>query len=157
MIQKIDRIALSLVAAAVGLNAIIPGWQIMTDGSVYGFKLPTTWLTAYWPFNDYAVAGLLLLVVVGGGCLATAVVNALSRRAGAVVSLVMGCVLVGWIAGELVFMNQTMVMTWVILGSGIVLIALSAPLALPILARSICSRVESKTASSPPSRTSAAA
>lgn len=146
MLQKIDRIALTVVAAAVGLNAIVPGWQIMTDGSVYGFKLPTTWLTSYWPFNDYAVAGFLLMVVVGGGCLATAVVNTLSRQAGAAVSLVMGCVLVGWIAGELVFMNQTMVMTWVILGSGIVLIVLSAPLAWPVLTRSIGNRVDSKTA-----------
>jgi len=146
LLQRIDRIALTVVAALVGLNAIIPGWQIMTDGSVYGFKLPTSWLTAYWPFNDYAVAGFLLMVVVGGGCLATALVNALSRRAGAVVSLVMGCVLVGWIAGELVFMNQTMVMTWVILGSGIVLIGLSAPLAWPVLTRSAGRRVESKRA-----------
>ena len=146
MLQRIDRIALTVVAALVGLNAIIPGWQIMTDGSVYGFKLPTTWLTAYWPFNDYAVAGFLLMVVVGGGCLGTAVVNALSRRAGAVVSLVMGCVLVGWIAGELVFMNQTMVMTWVILGSGIVLIGLAAPLAWPVLTKSNRNRVESKSA-----------
>lgn len=134
VIQKIDRIALTVVAAAVGLNAIIPGWQIMTDGSVYGFNLPTSWLTSYWPFHDYAVAGFLLLVVVGGGCLATAVVNVLSRRAGAVVSLVMGFVLVGWIAGELVFMNQTMVMTWIILGSGILLIALSAPYAIESVA-----------------------
>ena len=144
MFQRIDRIALTVVAALVGLNAIIPGWQIMTDGSVYGFKLPTTWLTAYWPFNDYAVAGFLLMVVVGGGCLATAMVNALSPRAGAVVSLVMGCVLVGWIAGELVFMNQTMVMTWVILGSGIVLIGLSAPFAWPALARSFRRRIVAK-------------
>ncbi|MGA7911787.1 MAG: hypothetical protein WCC30_09620 [Candidatus Dormiibacterota bacterium] len=140
MIPKIDRVALTVVAAAVGLNAIIPGWQIMTDGSVYGFRLPANWLTGYWPFNDYSVAGFLLMVVVGGGCLASAVVNALSRRVGAVVSLVMGLVLVGWIAGELVFMNQTMVMTWIILASGLVLIALSAPLAWPVLTESISGR-----------------
>jgi hypothetical protein len=133
MIQKVDRIALTVVAGAVGLNAIIPGWQIMTDGSVYGFKLPASWLTSYWPFSDFAVAGFLLLVVVAGGCLATAVVNILSQRAGAVVSLIMGCVLVGWIAGELVFMNQTMIMTWIILGTGILLIALSAPYAWPVV------------------------
>jgi hypothetical protein len=140
VIQKIDRISLTVVAAAVGLNAIIPGWQIMTDGSVYGFKLPTGWLTSYWPFNDYAVAGFLLLAVVGGGCLVAALVNVLSQRAGAVASLVMGFVLVGWIAGELVFMNQTMVMTWIILGSGIVLIALSAPYAWPVVGESLRGR-----------------
>ena len=133
LIRKFDRIALVGIGGSVGLNAIVPGWQIMTDGSVYGFKLPASWLTGYWPFGDFTVAGFLLLVVVGGGCLATAVANVISRRVGAVASLVMGIVLVGWIAGELVFMNQTMILTWIILGSGVALIALSAPYAWPVI------------------------
>jgi hypothetical protein len=133
MLRKLDRIALVLVSAAVGLQAIIPGWQIMTDGSVYGFKLPADWLSSYWPFSGYLFAGLVLLVLIGGGCLATAAVNVIDARAGAMVSLLMGIVLVGWIAGELVFMTQTNAMTWIILGSGVVLIALSAPYALPVL------------------------
>lgn len=130
MARKLDRIAIVLVSAVVGLQALIPGWQIMTDGSVYGFKLPATWLSSYWPFEGFFVAGLILLVVVGVGCLATAVINLISARAGAMAGLLMGIVLVGWIAGELVFMTQTMVMTWLILGSGLALIALSAPYAL---------------------------
>ncbi len=133
MLRKFDRIALVVVSGAVGLQAIIPGWQIMTDGSVYGYKLPADWLSSYWPFKGYFVAGLVLLVVIGGGCLATAAVNVISAGAGATVSLLMGIVLVGWIAGELVFMTQTNAMTWIILGSGVVLIALSAPYALPAL------------------------
>lgn len=130
MLRKIDRTAIVLVSAFVGLMALVPGWQIMTDGSVYGFKLPTGWLSRYWPFDGYFVAGLVLLVVVGGGCLATALVNLRSQRAGAIVALAMGVVLVGWIAGELVFLTETMVMTWVILASGVVLVALAAPYAL---------------------------
>ena len=130
MLRKLDRIAIAVVSLVVGLQALIPGWTIMTDGSVYGFKLPTSWLTTYWPFSDFFVAGLLLLVVVGGGCLATAALVVASDKLYAIAGLVMGVVLVGWIAGELVFMNQTMVMTWIILGSGLALIALSAPYAL---------------------------
>ena len=133
MARKMDRIAIVLVSALVGLQALIPGWQIMTDGSVYGFKLPGTWLSRFWPFEGFFVAGLVLLVVVGGGCLATAAINLISARAGAIAGLLMGVVLIGWIGGELVFMTQTMVMTWVILGSGIALVALSAPYALPEL------------------------
>jgi hypothetical protein len=135
-LRAVDRIALALVAAAVGLQAIIPGWQIMTDGSVYGFTLPQDWLRDSWPFDGFFVAGLLLLVVVGGGCLATALINLVWPRAGAVAGLLMGVVLVGWIGGELVFMTETMVMTWVILGAGILLIVLAAPYAVPeLLAR----------------------
>jgi len=133
MLKKLDRIAIVVVSAAVGLLAIVPGWQIMTDGSVYGYRLPADWLTSSWPFDGYFVAGLILLVVIGGGCLATAVVNALDQERGAVVGLLMGIVLVGWIGGELVFMNQTMFLTWVILGSGVALITLSGPYALPRL------------------------
>lgn len=131
MVQKVDRFVIVLVSLAVGLMALIPGWTIMADGSVYGFKLPESWLTSYWPFEGFFMAGLILLVVVGIGSLATAAVAVYSKRAYPIVSLVMGFVLVGWIAGELVFMSETMVMTWIILGSGLVLIALSAPYALP--------------------------
>src|ERR1700693_1549296 len=104
MLRRVDRIAIVVVSAAVGLQAIIPGWQIMTDGSVYGFKLPTDWLSRYWPFGDFFIAGMLLLVVIGGGCIATAVANIVNKRVGVAVALLMGLVLIGWIAGELVFM-----------------------------------------------------
>ena len=133
MLRKVDRIAIVVVSAFVGLQALIPGWQIMTDGSVYGFKLPADWLTSSWPFDGYFVAGLVLLVVIGGGCIGTAIVNFVNPELGVVIALAMGLILVGWIGGELIFMNQTMIMTWLILGSGVILIALSAPYALPKL------------------------
>jgi hypothetical protein len=140
MLRKLDRIAIVVVSAAVGLQAIIPGWQIMTEGSVYGFKLPADFLSAYWPFDGFFVAGLILLVVVGGGSIATAVVSAIDQRASVAAGLLMGAVLVGWIAGELVFLTQTMVMTWIILGAGVALIALSAPYAVPQLYQVLISR-----------------
>lgn len=137
MLRKVDRIAIIVVSAVVGLQAIIPGWQIMTDGSVYGFKLPADWLSGYWPFSGFFVAGLMLLVVIGGGCLATAVINLVNRRAGVVAALIMGVVLIGWIAGELIFLTQTSIMTWLILGAGVLLAALAVPYALPEVNRLI--------------------
>lgn len=133
MLRKLDRIAIVFVSAAVGLMAIIPGWQIMTEGSVYGYKLPADWLSSYWPFGDFFVAGLTLLVVIGGGCIAAAVITLAKPRAGVVAGLIMGVVLIGWIGGELVFLTQTNIMTWIILASGVILVALSAPYALPDL------------------------
>ena len=137
MLRRVDRIAIVIVSAAVGLQAIVPGWQIMTDGSVYGFKLPADWLSSYWPFNGFFVAGLLLLVVIGGGSIATAVVNMINRRIGILAALLMGIVLIGWIAGELVFLTQTNVMTWLILGAGVLLVVLSLPYALSEMNRLI--------------------
>ena len=135
MLRKVDRVAIVLVSAFVGLMALIPGWQIMTDGSVYGFKLPQDWLSTYWPFEGYFVAGLVLLVVVGGGSLLTAALNVWNARTGVVAALAMGIVLCGWILGELVFLTQTMIMTWVILGSGVALVMLAAPYVVPTLRR----------------------
>ena len=133
MLRRLDRIGIVVVSAMVGLQALIPGWQIMTDGSVYGFKLPAGWLSSYWPFEGFFVAGLMLLVVIGGGCIATAVVGIANARVGAIAGFLMGIVLIGWIGGELIFLTQTNIMTWLILGSGAVLVALSAPFALPEL------------------------
>ena len=111
MLRRLDRFAIVIVSAAVGLQAIIPGWQIMTEGSVYGYKLPADWLSSYWPFGGFFVAGLTLLVVIGGGCIAAAVVNLANARAGVVAGLIMGVVLIGWIGGELIFLTQTNIMT----------------------------------------------
>ena len=131
MTKKLDRIAIVAVSLFVGLQALIPGWQIMTDGSVYGFRLPPDWLSPAWPFEGYFVAGLALLVVIGLGSMATALVNVVKPSVGPIAALVMGLVIIGWIGGELIFLTQTMVMTWVILGSGLALVLLAAPYALP--------------------------
>ncbi len=133
MVAKVDRALIVIISLAVGLQAIIPGWGLMVDGSVYGFRMPADWLSAAWPFEGYFVAGLILLVVVGLGSLMTAAITIANPRAGAVAAFVMGLVLIGWICGELVFMTQTMVMTWVILGSGVALVLLSAPYAISVV------------------------
>jgi hypothetical protein len=133
MLRTVDRVAIVVISAFVGLMALIPGWEIMADGSVYGFKLPREWLTGYWPFQGFFVAGLVLLVVVGGGSIATALVAAWNGRLAPRAAMLMGVVLIGWIAGELVFMTQTMVMTWVILGSGVALVLLGLPYVFPAL------------------------
>ncbi len=126
MIRKVDRIAVVVLTTIVGLSAVVPGWTMMTTGTVGGFDLPAEWLSGSAPFRDYAVPGLVLLVVVGGGDLVAAAVSVLSERLSPIAGLAAGLMLVGWIAGELVFMTQTMVLTWVVLGTGLALIALSA-------------------------------
>lgn len=133
MVRRIDRAVVVVVTAMVGLSAIIPGWTIATSGTVGGYRLPTGWFSSYAPFNDYVVPGLILLVVIGIGGVLTAALSVADARVGSVVALAYGLVLVGWIIGELVFMTQTMVLTWVILAAGVVVAVLAAPDALPAL------------------------
>ncbi len=35
MVAKVDRALIVIISLAVGLQAIIPGWGLMVDGSVY--------------------------------------------------------------------------------------------------------------------------
>ena len=133
MIRRIDRAVVVTVTALVGLSAIIPGWTMVTSGTVGGYRLPADWLSSYSPFSDYLVPGMVLLLGIGVGGVLAAVVNVLDARLGPFAGFAYGLVLVGWIAGELVFMTQTMVLTWVILAAGLVLVALTAPQVLPVL------------------------
>jgi hypothetical protein len=133
MFRRIDRTVIVIVTALVGLSAIIPGWTMLTSGTVGGYTLPTDWFSSYAPFSDYVVPGLILLLVIGVGGVLTAAVNVVNADLGPFAALAYGLVLVGWILGELVFMTQTMVLTWVILGAGVVVVALAAPGVLPAL------------------------
>jgi hypothetical protein len=133
MLHRIDRAVIVVVSALVGLTAMVPGWTMATSGTVGGYKLPTDWFRSYAPFHDYLVPGLILLLVIGLGGLLTAAINVVSADVGPVAALAYGLILVGWIVGELVFMTQTMLLTWVILGTGLVLVALALPGALPVL------------------------
>lgn len=126
MLGTVDRTVVVILAALVGLTAIVPGWTMTTSGTVGGFRLPTDWLSGYSPFSDFTVPGLILLVVIGVGGVLTAVVSVVDDRSGPFAALVYGAILIGWIVGELVFMTQTIVLTWVILATGVALIGLGA-------------------------------
>jgi hypothetical protein len=131
MIRRIDRAIVVSVTALVGLTATFAGWTMATSGTVGGYKLPNDWFTSYSPFSDYVIPGLILFAVIGIGGVLTAAVNVADARAGAVAALAYGIILVGWILGELLFLTQTMVLTWVMLAAGLVVAALAAPYALP--------------------------
>jgi hypothetical protein len=133
VLRRFGRAAIVIVTALMGLTAIIPGWTMISSGTVGGYKLPADWFSSYAPFSDFLVPGLILLVVIGLGGVLTAVLNIVSADLGSFAALVYGLVLIGWILGELVFMTQTMLLTWVILGAGLVLVALAAPRVLPAL------------------------
>lgn len=133
VLHRIDRLAIVVMTALIGLTAVIPGWTISTSGTVGGYKLPADWFSSYAPFSDFLVPGLILLVVIGLGGLLTAVLNIVSADLGPFAALAYGLVLIGWILGELVFMTQTMLLTWVILAAGLVLVALAAPGVVPAL------------------------
>ena len=133
MIRRIDRVLIVTVTALVGLVAITAGWTMVTSGTVDGYRLPADWLSSHALFSDYLVPGLILLLMIGVGGVLTAAVNVADGRLGSIAALAYGLILVGWILGELWFLTQTMVLTWVILATGALLAAVGAPDSLPAL------------------------
>jgi hypothetical protein len=81
----------------VGVGAVYGGLRLLIDANALGAR--QEWLNGT-PFPNYVVPGLVLLILVGGGMLATAALAlARSRFAGAA-ALAMGVILLIWGAVE---------------------------------------------------------
>ncbi|MFN8108723.1 MAG: hypothetical protein U0Y82_02600 [Thermoleophilia bacterium] len=85
------------IALFVGIGAIDGGISLLVDAE--GFGVRESWLHGS-PFSDYTVPGLVLLVVIGGGCTALAALAVLGRRATRPAALAMGVILLCWLGVE---------------------------------------------------------
>lgn len=95
------RFALFVVDLSAAVSAVIGGVAVALDADHF----PREWLAGS-PFGDYVLPGAILAVLVGGAAALAALATARSPRIGAPVSIVAGLVLVGWIVGELVVLQQ---------------------------------------------------
>jgi hypothetical protein len=89
-----------LVAACqafIGVSALGGGYAVLGDAE--GMGLSPEWLAGS-PFADYRVPGLFLMVVLGVGMLAAAVLTLRGHRLWPAVALAMGVVLGAWLAVE---------------------------------------------------------
>ena len=91
-----SRWAVVAVALAMGVGALFGGYGLLSDAE--GLGLEEAWLRG--PFDDYTVPGLFLLVVIGGGMLALAVLGAARSRWSALGALAMSAVLAAWLVIE---------------------------------------------------------
>ncbi|HYL08339.1 MAG TPA: hypothetical protein VEU76_07300 [Candidatus Udaeobacter sp.] len=93
-------------ADAFAALSALSGGAMVTIGWPYQF--PMSWLQGT-PFSSYVVPGLILGLVVGGS--ATAATFATWKRpgAGSVISLIAGCIMAGWIVGEVLILA---IYTW---------------------------------------------
>ena len=62
-------------------------------------KFPAEWLVGT-PFRSYLIPGLILAVVVGGSAAASAMAILRKPSTGAIVSILAGGILLGWLLGE---------------------------------------------------------
>ena len=81
----------------VGIGALFGGYGLLTDPE--GLGVEASWLEGT-PFPDYTVPGAVLVVVIGGGMLATAASAWVASRFAGIAALAMGIVLLAWGAVE---------------------------------------------------------
>jgi hypothetical protein len=88
--------AFAAISALAGGLMVISGWP---------YAFPASWLRGT-PFDGYVIPGVLLAVVVGGSAALSTV--AMMRRAllGPTLSVIAGLVMMGWISGEIVLLDQ---------------------------------------------------
>jgi len=97
------RLGLAAVNAFVAVTAIGGGVALATG--LEGDRFPLEMLRTT-PFRSYVGPGLILAVVVGGSAAVAAAGVARTARWGAVVSTLAGVVLMGWIVGEILLLDQ---------------------------------------------------
>jgi hypothetical protein len=81
------------LAALVGVGALYGGVGLLVDAEALGAE--QSWLEGT-PFPDYRLPGVVLLVVIGGGMLATALAALLRSRFAGLAALASGLTLLVW-------------------------------------------------------------
>ena len=87
------RWVVASVAGFVGVGAFFGGYGLLSDAEGLGAK--AEWLDGS-PFPDYRIPGVVLLVVIGGGMLLTALLALRRSRLAGVAALTMGVALLTW-------------------------------------------------------------
>lgn len=103
------RIALFAADAFAGLTAVGGGIALATG--LEGDRFPPEYLEGT-PFSSYVLPGLILAGIVGGSATVAAVVTLRSEKVGGPTSVLAGAIMMGWILGELLILNQPS-WTWI--------------------------------------------
>ena len=126
MNARMVRNALLVVEVLVGLSAVAGG-----VGLIAGFLgMPLEQLQGT-PFNDYLIPGLILAIAVGGSHLVAASLLADHHPLAVLTSLAAGCVMMGWIVGEVILLGYISVLQPLMFAFGLLVFGLAAYLWLP--------------------------
>lgn len=101
-VNNVVRYALGVLLLVVALNAF--------GGGFYGLSgakdVPLEWLDGT-PFNSYVIPSLVLLIVVGGSCLVSALAVFRNKPAAKRASLLSGAIILFWILAQLGIIGYT--------------------------------------------------
>jgi len=95
LLFRICGVMLFVASLFVALTAVFGGITLATGVD----KFPADWLIGT-PFRSYLIPALVLAVLVGGSAAAAAVATLFRQDAGALISMLAGVILLGWLVGE---------------------------------------------------------
>lgn len=110
LVSNTVRIALFAVDAFTAVTAVGGGLALMAG--LEGDRFPLKLLEGT-PFSSYVIPGLILMVAVGGTATVAAAALLRNLAIGAPASMLAGMVLMGWIIGEVLILNQPAARSWV--------------------------------------------
>jgi hypothetical protein len=96
-LSRRSRWALAALELFIGVGAVYGGVELLTDAD--GFGLKEAWLDGS-PFPDYTIPGVFLLVVIGGGMIAAAVLTLGGSRLAAPAAIGMGVIVLAFLVVE---------------------------------------------------------
>jgi len=99
------RITAIVLLFIVGLNALAAGYSFIVEPSGSGVGISTGYLREAGPFTNYFIPGLILFTVIGVGSVAIAVLTIMKAAHYPFLILAQGCILVGWIAIQLMLVT----------------------------------------------------
>ena len=106
-----------------GIAACFGGYALVHDPSGAAVQLSPD-LLHNTPFATYLIPGIILLVVIGVGNIVVATLAAVNTSQYPKLIAASGCILVGWIAAQILMIRILFFLHYVIGGIGVTLIAL---------------------------------
>ena len=99
------RITAIVLLIIVALNALAAGYSFIAEPSGVGLGITTGYLQDSAPFKNYFIPGLILFTIIGIWGIVIAVLAIIKSAHYPFWILVQGCILVGWIAIQLMMVT----------------------------------------------------
>ncbi len=128
MNRQPERLMLIMLAAFAAVSAVAGGYGV---ASTNGLGMPMAWLKTT-PFANYLVPGLILGFVVGGSALVATILLVIRHPLGYIVAFGAGAIMLGWIIGEILLIQQFSWLHVVYALNGVLLMVLAAWLELEV-------------------------
>lgn len=118
------RIIVILLLSIVALNALAAGYSFITDPTGSSLGISTDYLRASAPFQNYMIPGIVLFLIIGVLSAAVAILAVVKYQYYPLLTVVQGCILIGWIVIQLLMVISFHPLHLIIIAIGLILILL---------------------------------